>query len=255
VTKVLPPWGDSAVAPGAAEASIVEEQLHSAKAVERLDLGFADGRGRVDRLISEASAVIVAGPMDFRRAFALAPSDIWAVREGVVYCGLTGFGSSGPLANAPATEFDAQLIGAMTRQVGEAGSAPVRQGFHLVSVNTGYAAAQAVMAGLLAADATERTDPDHHGGRHFEVSLLRTAVALNGWNLTAESGHDGVAGKQVEATGWPPDHGYTCKDRQALISMRNNDEGWVKLLAALDRHPPDATRRRAGVDSTSESGE
>ena len=85
------------------------------------------------------------------------------------------------------------------------------------------------MAGLLpTGQAVDR-------GRHFEVSLLRTAVVLNGWNITAESGHDGVEGKQVKAWAWPPDHGYTCKDRQVLISIKNNDEGWAKFLVALDR--------------------
>jgi crotonobetainyl-CoA:carnitine CoA-transferase CaiB-like acyl-CoA transferase len=60
-------------------------------------------------------------------------------------------------------------------------------------------------------------------------------VALNGWNLTAESGHDGVAGKQVVAHLWPPDHGYCCADRRALVSIKNNDEGWARFLISLNR--------------------
>ena len=211
----------------------VENHLHSAKTVEQLDLASPDHRNRLDRLVQQASAVIVAGPMRFRHAFALDDGDVRAARRDIVYCGLTGYGSSGPLADVPATEFDVQLTGGMTRQVGRTGAPPVRQGFHLVSVNTGYAAAQAVMAGLLTAVPADPEDAG--GGRHFEVSLLRTAVALNGWNLTAESGHDGVAGKQVQATDWPADHGYTCEDRQVLISIRNSDEGWMRFLTALDR--------------------
>ena len=231
VTKVLPPWGDVAVAP-AADAPAVERDLHGAKTIEKLDVGDRHDRRRLDDALRLASAVLVSGPMRFRRMFHLDVSDIRAVRGDVVYCGLTGFGTSGPLADAPATELDVQLMSGMTRQLGTLGEAPVRQGFHLVSVNTGYAAAQAVMAALLAIGAEERISV---GGRHFEVSMLRTAVALGGWNLTAESGGDGAEGKQVQAPGWPPDHGYTCRDRQVLISIRNNDEGWVKFLAALDR--------------------
>jgi crotonobetainyl-CoA:carnitine CoA-transferase CaiB-like acyl-CoA transferase len=228
VTKVLPPWGDSAVTPGPA-ALVVEEQLHEHKSMVQLDLRLPDDRTRLDGTLSRAGAVVVCGPMRFRQAFGLDEASIRALQPNIVYCGLTGYGRSGPLADVPATEFDVQLMSGMTRQLGQTGEAPVRQGFHLASVNTGYAAAQAVMAGLLAAD--ERPGR----GRHFEVSMLRTAVALNGWNITAESGHDGVQGKQVQAWVWPPDHGYTCKDRQVLISIKNSDEGWVKFLVAMDR--------------------
>jgi crotonobetainyl-CoA:carnitine CoA-transferase CaiB-like acyl-CoA transferase len=229
VTKVLPPWGESSVAPDGMTAQVVQDQLHGAKAVLHLHLGIPDERRRLDDLVRQASAVIVCGPMRFRQVFALQESSLRALQQEIVYCGLTGFGPSGPLADAPATEFDVQLMSGMTRQLGRVGDPPVRQGFHLASVNTGYAAAHAVMAGLLV------TGQGAGHGRHFEVSLLRTAVALNGWNITAESGHDGVEGKQVQAWAWPPDHGYTCKDRQVLISIRNNDEGWVKFLVALDR--------------------
>jgi crotonobetainyl-CoA:carnitine CoA-transferase CaiB-like acyl-CoA transferase len=229
VIKVLPPWGDAAVAPAGA-AQLVEEQLHADKSVERLDLRKLDGRRRLDGHLRHAAAVIVSGPLRFRKKFGLDESAVRSVQHDIVYCGLTGFGGTGPLADAPATEFDVELMSGMTRQLGRSGEPPVRPGFHLVSVNTGYAAAQAVMAGLLAT-------PDGPGlGRHYEVSLLRTAVALNGWNITAESGADDVEGKQVQAWTWPPDHGYTCKDRQVLISIKNNDEGWVKFLVALDRH-------------------
>jgi crotonobetainyl-CoA:carnitine CoA-transferase CaiB-like acyl-CoA transferase len=228
VTKVLPPWGDSAVTPGST-AVVVEEQLHEHKSMVQLDLRMQIDRTRLDGILRQAGAVVVCGPMRFRQAFGLDETSMRAVQPNIVYCGLTGFGRSGPLADVPATEFDVQLMSGMTRQLGRTGEAPVRQGFHLASVNTGYAASQAVMAGLLAAG----EGPGR--GRYFEVSLLRTAVALNGWNITAESGHDGVGGKQVQARAWPPDHGYTCKDRQVLISIKNSDEGWVKFLVAMDR--------------------
>jgi crotonobetainyl-CoA:carnitine CoA-transferase CaiB-like acyl-CoA transferase len=229
VTKVLPPWGDSALAPAGPAAQLVEEQLHEGKSVVQADLRTPEDRTRLDDILRRSVAVVVSGPMRFRQRFGLDEGEIRQVQPEIVYCGLTGVGRSGPLADTPATEFDVQLMSGMTRQLGGIGEPPVRQGFHLASVNTGYAAAQAVMAGLLGAG----EGPGR--GRHFEVSLLRTAVALNGWNITAESGPDSVEGKQVQAWAWPPDHGYTCKDRQVLISIRNNDEGWAKFLVALDR--------------------
>jgi CoA:oxalate CoA-transferase len=229
VVKVVPPWGDSAVAPAGAGSAEVEDQLQRDKTVERLDLANSGDRARLNELVRRADAVVVAGPAGFRRKFRLGPGDLGGLRAGLVYCGLTGYGDSGPLADSPATEFDVQVAAGMTRQLGRPEDLPVRHGFHLVSVNTGYATAQAVLAGLLVGS-------DGPGlGRHFEVSLLRTALCLNGWNITAESGSDGVVGKQVLASTWPPDHGYTCRDRQVLISLRNNDEGWVKLFANLDR--------------------
>jgi crotonobetainyl-CoA:carnitine CoA-transferase CaiB-like acyl-CoA transferase len=224
----VPPWDERSVE-GEGDAIMVGEPRAPRQAVARLDLTRRADRERLDQLLNTAAAAIVSGPMRFRRTFLLDEPELRPLRSELVYCGLTGFGTTGPLADQPATEFDVQLMSGMARQLGQRGAMPVRQGFHLVSVDTGLAAAQAVLAGLL------RDDRDEGVGRHFEVSLLRTAVALNGWNITAESGHDGVEGKQVQAAGWPPDHGYTCQDRQVLISLRNNDEGWVKFLVALDR--------------------
>jgi crotonobetainyl-CoA:carnitine CoA-transferase CaiB-like acyl-CoA transferase len=229
VTKVLPPWGDCAVVPGKKGSEAVVEQLQHGKILEHLDLARPADRARLDDLVRRADAAIISGPMRFRRTFRLEADDLHGLRAGLVYCGMTGYGASGPLADAPATEFDVQVTAGMSRQLGRAGELPVRQGFHLVSVNTGYAAAQAVLAGLLV-ESSERAV-----GRQFEVSLLRTAISLNGWNITAESGNDGVTGKQVQAAGWPADHGYTCRDRQVLISIRNNEEGWARFFVSLDR--------------------
>jgi formyl-CoA transferase len=240
VTKVVPPWGDCAVVAGDVQPEAVGDDppptgVGSSPPVpcqrrrtESLDLRSRAGRVRLGELVRRSAAVIVSGPIGFRQKFGLDEPDLRALRTDIVYCGLTGYGARGPLAGMPATEFDIQLIGGMTRQVGVLDALPVRQGFHLTSVNTGYAAAQAVLAGLL-------TAPHDPSNRHFEVSLLRTAVALNGWNITAASGNDGVDGKQTRADHWPPDHGYSCRDREVLISIRNNDEGWANFLIALGR--------------------
>jgi crotonobetainyl-CoA:carnitine CoA-transferase CaiB-like acyl-CoA transferase len=113
VTKVLPPWGDCAVVPGKEGSEAVVEQLQHGKILEHLDLARPGDRARLDDLVRRADAAIISGPMRFRRTFRLEADDLHGLRAGLVYCGMTGYGASGPLADAPATEFDVQVMAGM----------------------------------------------------------------------------------------------------------------------------------------------
>jgi crotonobetainyl-CoA:carnitine CoA-transferase CaiB-like acyl-CoA transferase len=98
----------------------------------------------------------------------------------MIYCGISGWGSQGPMADLPATELALQAMAGLTRHLGAKDGPPVRQGFDMASVATGVAATQAILAALFWRM--------HSGeGQRVEVSMLASAIAINQWDIVAES--------------------------------------------------------------------
>ncbi len=95
----------------------------------------------------------------------------------IVYCSLTGFGQSGPLAPVGAYDPVIQAISGMMRP--DASGRPVRAGGPIVDYASGMAAAFAISAALLQ---RERFG----GAQHIDCSMLETALTLIGPAVVAE---------------------------------------------------------------------
>lgn len=202
-----------------------------------------DDRERFAELVRDADVVVASGPLPARTALGCDYPALRELNPGLLYAGISGWGPEGPLADQPATELDVQIAAGMTLQLGRRGAEPVRQGFSLASVNTGYAAVQAILAMLHAKTVSGEADGDS-----AEVSLLHTAIALSQWNTTAESDPDEPVGRQLDAFDWDPDHGYECADGRVLIALRGNENAWTDLFLALDRADVLADERFATVE-------
>lgn len=228
-------WG------GATDTARLWTVLNEGKAVTTCDL--REDRERFVELVRDADVVVASGPLPARTALGCDYPTLRELNPGVLYAGISGWGPEGPLADQPATELDVQIAAGMTLQLGRRGAEPVRQGFSLASVNTGYAAVQAIMAMLHAKTVSGETEGDS-----AEVSLLHTAIALSQWNTTAESDPDEPVGRQLDAFDWDPDHGYECADGRVLIALRGNENAWTDLFLALDRADVLADERFATVE-------
>lgn len=225
VIRIEGPGGDwlRQLSPGDAEGGPIYRQLNAGKTVLRLDLKTGAGQAELHRLAPTADAIVVGHRSKSLKALGLEPGALQAVAPALVHCHISGWGSGGPLDGRSASELAVQVVTGLTRYLGSAGAPPVRQGFDLVSVNTGFAAAQAILAALLWRVGSGR-------GQAVEVSMLATAVALMQWSLTAGSGPDEWQGRQLLSQDWPEDHGFQCADTRCLIDLRSNEEAWPGLL-------------------------
>jgi crotonobetainyl-CoA:carnitine CoA-transferase CaiB-like acyl-CoA transferase len=225
VTKVEPPGGDwlRRLVPTDDSGGAVYQQLNDGKDVLILDLTTPAGQERVRALAGPADICIMGQRQAKLAKLGLTYAALKAVAPRMVYCHVSGWGSAGPMGDRAASELCIQVVAGLTRYLGERGGPPVRQGFDLVSVDTGIAAAQAALAALLWRDQCGE-------GQYVEVSMLATAVALMQWDIAAESGPDRWQGRQLSAQDWPPDHGFQCADTRCLIDLRSNEESWPALL-------------------------
>jgi formyl-CoA transferase len=227
ITRIEPPEGDwlNRVAPHNGE-NAVYAQLNHAKTTRTLDL-ITEGAQQELRELVRASDIIIVGERHTKLSkLGLAYHGLRRENPDLIYCHVTGWGTGGPLGDRPASELCIQVVAGLTRYLGEPGGAPIRQGFDLVSINTGIAAAQAVLAAWLWRDRSGE-------GQFVEVSMLATAIALMQWDITAFSGPDKWTGRQLEAHEWPPDHGFQCADTRCLIDLTGNTEAWPALLREI----------------------
>ncbi len=230
VTRIEQPGGDWLQALAAeGETSEAYRQLNADKHLLSIDLKTAAGQAQLDALVAEADIAIRGVRRAKLAGLGLAPERLRGITPGLILCYISGWGSTGPMADMAASELAVQVACGLTRYLGTPDTPPVRQGFDLVAVDTGLAAVQAVLAALLWRQ--------HSGqGQLVEVSMLETAIALMQWDTTAFSGPERWEGRQLNGHLGPSDHGYECADARCLIDMRSNEEAWPSLLCDLGCH-------------------
>ncbi len=149
--------------------------INQGKRSLRLDLRHGPDHALAQRLVSTADVV-----MENFRPGALARrglgfDDVRALNPSVVYCSVTGFGSTGPLSGEPCTDPHMQAFsGFAARNADRSDGVPRRVRYYaIVDLLTSCVVAEAACAGLLSRDA---------GGEavHVETSMLEVMADVLG---------------------------------------------------------------------------
>jgi crotonobetainyl-CoA:carnitine CoA-transferase CaiB-like acyl-CoA transferase len=101
-------------------------------------------------------------------------TDLRALNPGLVYCALSGFGSTGPMRQRPAYDQVIQGLSGIMSVTGSPETAPLRVGYPVCDSVGGLAAAFAVASGLVGRQRTGE-------GCFLDVSLLDAALTTMGW--------------------------------------------------------------------------
>ena len=175
VVKVEPPTGDGyrhvlPVAPGVGRYFV---PLNRGKRSAVVDLKTADGLGASARLLGSADVVLHNFPRERAERFGLAWEHVHAAHSALVVGRVTSFGTTGPLADAPAYDLVAQArAGLLTAHASEGDTVPVRAGgIPMADLTAGFLLATGVLAALVRARETGE-------GELVDVSLLAAALAV-----------------------------------------------------------------------------
>ena len=196
VVKVEPPAGDGyrhvmPVAPGAGRYFI---PLNRGKRSVVLDLKSDDGLGASERLLASADVVVHNFPPERATRFGLEWEDVHAAHPALVVGRVTSFGTSGPLAGAPAYDLVAQArAGLLTAHASPGDEVPVRAGgIPMADLTAGFLLATGVLAALVRARETG-------SGELVDVSLLAAALAVQLQDLVWLPGEaDGETGSPAD---------------------------------------------------------
>jgi crotonobetainyl-CoA:carnitine CoA-transferase CaiB-like acyl-CoA transferase len=195
-----------------------------------LDLGSPRGVEIAKQLAAECDIVV----QNFRHGvidkLGLGFESLRKVRKNLVFCSVSAFGPSGPMADMPANDIIMQGVSGMMSITGEPGGNPVRVGSPISDFSTGAFALSAILAALLVRD-------QHPEGQHVEVSMLEATLNMMAnyvpgiLKMGQEIPRVGSGHAQIV-----PYQAFVCKDGHHVIVGAFTRRFWQKLCDAVG-HP------------------
>ncbi len=139
----------------------------------RVDLKNPDGRAAFHRMVTKADIVLHNFRPGVPESLGIDYDTLRAIRADLVYCSLTGYGESpdGPMRNHPGYDQMLQCFAGVAAAQGEAAGVPVVLRGSIVDFFTSTLVAFGVTSALVHRLRTGE-------GQHVEISLLRSAIAL-----------------------------------------------------------------------------
>ena len=136
-----------------------------------IDLTQIDGQNLARNLLKKCDILVENFKVGSLAKYGLAYQDIKEDFPGLVYCSITGFGQTGPMAEQPGYDFMAQGLGGLMSINGEKGGLPQRVGIPIADLTAGLWATISINAALRHRELTGV-------GQHIDISLLDTQISL-----------------------------------------------------------------------------
>jgi formyl-CoA transferase len=182
-----------------------------------LDLKSESGRELAIKLAAAADVVVENFRPGTMERLGLGFETLRAVNAQLVYCGISGFGRTGPEANRPGYDLIVQGESGVMDVTGDPDGPPTKVGTSIADLVTGLYAAQAVMASLAQRARTGT------GGR-IDVAMIDAMASL----LTFNAGI-------YFATGRTPKRRGNAHPTISPYEAFEASDGWFNLGVANDR--------------------
>ncbi|TPQ50653.1 CoA transferase [Prosthecomicrobium hirschii] len=171
-------WGPPYLA--AADGSRTQESgyylsVNRGKRSVEVDIATPEGREVVVALARTADIVLENFKVGTLARYGLGYDDLKAVNPRLIYCSITGFGTTGPRKSEVAYDFMIQAMGGLMSVTGERddlpGGGPQKVGVPIVDIMTGMYATVAVLAALARRAETGEGD-------FVDIAMLDVSVAM-----------------------------------------------------------------------------
>jgi len=134
-----------------------------------------EGQDIIRKLAATADVLIENYKVGDLKRFGLDYDSLKAINPRLIYCSVTGYGQTGPMAALPGYDGLFQATGGMMAVTGipdgQPGAGPLKAGPSLVDFITGHNTALAILGALLHRHATGE-------GQYIDIALLDTSVAM-----------------------------------------------------------------------------
>jgi crotonobetainyl-CoA:carnitine CoA-transferase CaiB-like acyl-CoA transferase len=225
------PGGDATrgfVPPSVDGESAAFMMLNRGKRGVALDLRADGGKEALRRMLEVTDVVIENFRPGTMEGMGLGWDTLSERSPGLVYCAITGFGSTGPLGSQGGFDLIAQGLSGLMSITGEGpGREPVKVGAPITDITAGILGALGVVAAL-----HERTRTGR--GRRVETSLFEAGITQTFWQsaITLATGESpGPLGSAHPLAA--PYQAFRTAD--GWINVGASNEGtWARLVAALE---------------------
>ena len=193
-----------------------------------VNLKEEEGLELVLSLAADADVMIESFRAGALERMGLGYEAVKAVNPDIIYCSISGYGRSGPMADKPGYDLIIQAYSGLMHLTGEPDGSPLRVGFSLVDLFTGMMAYGSIVTALYNRDKTGE-------GQWIEAALLDGQVATMSYHAT------GFIGTGVEphrlGSGHPslvPYQSFPASDGFFILGCAN-DGLWGRLCQAMER--------------------
>jgi formyl-CoA transferase len=193
-----------------------------------LDLKSESGRDLALQLVRQSDVLVENFRPGVMEVLGLGYEQLEQINPRLVYCSITGYGTTGPLKNQPGYDVIAQGMGGLMSVTGEPEGAPTRVGVAIIDLVTGLYSAIAILGALQSRNRSGR-------GQRVDLSLLETCLAVMP-NLTAGYLMAGVKPERL-GNGHPnavPYCVFPTRDGNVTLAV-GNDGQWQRLCKAVGR--------------------
>ena len=140
-----------------------------------IDMATPEGAALIRELAEQADVLVENFKVGGLAKYGLDYASLSAANPRLVYCSITGFGQTGPLAHRAGYDFLIQGMGGLMSVTGEPddvpGGGPEKVGVAVTDLMAGMYATTAVLAALM--------ERDRSGlGQHLDISLLDSQLAM-----------------------------------------------------------------------------
>jgi crotonobetainyl-CoA:carnitine CoA-transferase CaiB-like acyl-CoA transferase len=180
------------------------------------------GQEIVRALVKDADVLIENFKVGDLKRFGLDYESLKAINPRLIYCSVTGFGQTGPMADRPGYDGLFQATGGMMAVTGipdgKPGAGPLKAGPSLVDFVTGHNTALAIMAALI-----HRSNSGE--GQYIDIALLDTSVAMVSHIM-----------QDYLISGFPPPRLGNGGNGGGPADLIEASDGIVYLTAGTDEH-------------------
>lgn len=225
-----PPWLKDRDGKETAQSSYYLSANRGKKSVA-IDIGMPAGKKLIEELASKSDILIENFKTGGLAGKGLGYEALSAINPGLIYCSITGFGQTGPMAEEPGYDYLIQAQGGLMSITGVPddmpGAGPQRVGLAVADLTSGMNATIAILAALHHRNKTGE-------GQHIDIALLDVQVswlanqALNyfcGDSVPTRTGeyHPNLA----------PYQPFSTKDGKVIITVGNNQQ-FARLCEVLE---------------------
>ncbi len=199
---------------------------------ESITINLKEERGRalVRQLATRADVLLENFKVGAMAKLGLAYSSLHEINPALIYCSITGYGQTGPLADHPGYDTAIQAGGGLMSITGPAGAdgEPYKVGVAIVDITAGMNAAIAILAALHHRTLTGQ-------GQHIDIALFDSQL---GWLANVASNYL-VSGETPQRYGNAhasivPYQTMPTSDGWIMLAV-GNDGQFARLCGAIDR--------------------
>ncbi len=201
-----------------------------------LNLKAPAGKEVFLQLVRNADVVLENYRPGVMARLGLGYDELKQVRPELVYCAISGFGQTGPLADAPAYDQIIQGRSGLMSITGDTQSAPLRVGYPVCDTIGGITAAFAICAALMSRERTGK-------GAFIDVSMLDSTIVSMGWIVSNQL----IAGQKPVPMGndnFTASPSGTFRTGDGLLNIAANKQEQFERLCQVIGHPELASDAR-----------